>query len=190
MGLWNLKRPAPGVRQDPLWKDRDINTPTKLSTPNCSYLKEMHKQNWSRTEEMIDQDMSNLGSIPCAGNKPWHYYWYHVVLADRSLAWLFSERFYQQLTETNADTYGQTTGLRLGTPMEDLVEGLKEVNDMVTPQKERQYQLTQTSQRSQRLSHQLKSKPGLVHGPQHICSTGWPCLVSLGEDVPNPVKNW
>ena len=26
---------------------------------------------------------------------------------DRSLAWLFSERLYQQLTETDADTYTQ-----------------------------------------------------------------------------------
>jgi hypothetical protein len=36
--------------------------------------------------------------------KPWHYYWCHVVLADRSLAWLSPERQYQQLTETDADT--------------------------------------------------------------------------------------
>jgi hypothetical protein len=27
-----------------------------------------------------------------------------IVLADRSLAWLFSERLYQQLIETNVDT--------------------------------------------------------------------------------------
>jgi hypothetical protein len=42
------------------------------------------------------------------------------VLADRNLAWLSSERFYQQLTET-------TIGLSSGTPMEDLEEGLKEL---------------------------------------------------------------
>lgn len=31
----------------------------------------------------------------------------HVVLPDRSLAWLSSERLYQQLTEANEDTYSQ-----------------------------------------------------------------------------------
>jgi hypothetical protein len=30
-----------------------------------------------------------------------------VVLADKSLAWLFSERLYKQLTEADADTYSQ-----------------------------------------------------------------------------------
>jgi hypothetical protein len=29
------------------------------------------------------------------------------MLADRSLAWLSCERLYQQLTETDADTYSQ-----------------------------------------------------------------------------------
>jgi hypothetical protein len=29
------------------------------------------------------------------------------MLTDRSLAWLSSERLYQQLTETDADTYTQ-----------------------------------------------------------------------------------
>ena len=50
---------------------------------------------------------SNLGSTPWMGTKPWHYYWCYVVLADRSLQWLSSERLYQQLTETDVDIYTQ-----------------------------------------------------------------------------------
>ena len=41
------------------------------------------------------------------------------MLADRSLAWLSSERLYQQLTETDADTYTQ---LKSGTHMVKLEE--------------------------------------------------------------------
>jgi len=49
------------------------------------------------------------------------------VHADRSLAWLSSERLYQQLTETNAVIYlHPTIKLRLGTNTEEL-EGLKEL---------------------------------------------------------------
>jgi hypothetical protein len=48
------------------------------------------------------------------------------VLTDRSLAQLSSEKFYQQLTETCS--YSQPSiGLKLGTPMEELGEGLKEL---------------------------------------------------------------
>ena len=42
------------------------------------------------------------------------------MLADRRLAWLSSERLYQQLTETDADTYSQPMiRLKSGTPMEE-----------------------------------------------------------------------
>lgn len=40
------------------------------------------------------------------------------LLADRSLTWLSSERFYQKLTETDADTV--KLGLGSGTPMKEL----------------------------------------------------------------------
>jgi len=39
--------------------------------------------------------------------KACHYYSCCVVLADRRLEWLSSEKFYQQLAETDADTYCQ-----------------------------------------------------------------------------------
>ena len=55
-----------------------------------------------------------------------------VVLADRSLAWLSSERLYQQLTETDADTIE----LRLENPLEESEEGLKELKGIGTPLEE------------------------------------------------------
>jgi hypothetical protein len=54
------------------------------------------------------------------------------VLADRSLVWLSSEKLYQQLTETDADTLEPTIGLRSGTPTKELGEGLKELKRMAT----------------------------------------------------------
>lgn len=41
------------------------------------------------------------------GTKPWHYYWWHVVLTDRSLTELSTERLYKHLTETDAYNYSQ-----------------------------------------------------------------------------------
>jgi hypothetical protein len=42
---------------------------------------------------------------------------------DRSLAWLFSKRLYQQLTETDADTY-RNHCTEVGDPIEELRKGL------------------------------------------------------------------
>jgi hypothetical protein len=46
------------------------------------------------------------------------------VLADGSLAWLSSEMLYQQLSERDADTT-VNHWTEVGTPMEELQEGLK-----------------------------------------------------------------
>jgi hypothetical protein len=35
---------TPEAMQEPHWNDRDNNPPTKLSTPNVSYLQEMQAQ--------------------------------------------------------------------------------------------------------------------------------------------------
>lgn len=72
--------------------------------------------------------------------------------------------------------------------MAELGEKLKELKRMATWQKENQ--LNQTPQRSQRLSHEPKSKHGLVHGLLHLCSRGLLCLASVWKDVHNPVKSW
>jgi hypothetical protein len=36
------------IQKEPQWSNRDINWPTKHSTPNFSYLQEMQGQSWSR----------------------------------------------------------------------------------------------------------------------------------------------
>jgi hypothetical protein len=59
---------------------------------------------------------------------------------------------------------------------------------MATSYKEQQYQLTQTPQSSQRLSHKPKSIHELVRGPWHLCSRGLLCLASVGEDTSNPLE--
>ena len=38
VGLWNLKRPPPVVRQYPQWRDGDTNTPSKYLNQNYSCL--------------------------------------------------------------------------------------------------------------------------------------------------------
>jgi hypothetical protein len=51
---------------------------------------------------------------------------------NRILTWLSSERLYQQLTETDADTIE----LRLESPLEESEEGLKELKGIATPLEE------------------------------------------------------
>jgi hypothetical protein len=45
-----------------------------------------------RLREWPTNNQLNLRPIPwAASTNPWCYYWYFVMLADRSLAWLSSE---------------------------------------------------------------------------------------------------
>jgi hypothetical protein len=67
------------------------------------------------------------------------------------MAWLSYERLCHHLKKTDADTQ-PTIGLRLGTPMEELGEGLKELKGMSTPLEDQQYQLTRPL-RAQGLNH-------------------------------------
>ena len=39
-------------------------------------------------------------------------------------------------------------------------------------------------------NHQPKSTHGATHGSSRICSKGWPCQASLGEEALGPVKAW
>jgi hypothetical protein len=43
-------------------------------------------------------------------------------------------------------------------------------------------------QSSQGLNHQPRSTHGGTQGSNHICSRGWPCLASVGEEAISPVK--
>lgn len=75
--------------------------------------------------------------------------------------------------------------------MEEMGKRLKGLKGMGTPHEGQQSQLTWTPGSSQSLNHQPKSIHGLDRGPGHICSrqaaqSSWlPCLVSVGQDVPN-----
>jgi hypothetical protein len=48
----------------------------------------------------------------------------------------------------------------------------------------------QKIQSSQELNHQPRSTHGGIHGSSCICSRGWPCSESIGEEVLGPVKAW
>jgi hypothetical protein len=53
--------------------------------------------------------------------------------------------------------------------VEELVEGLRDLKEIGTPQEDQQSQLTYSLGGSQRLNHQLKSKHGLDLGlPTHM----------------------
>jgi hypothetical protein len=69
-----------------------------------------------RRKEMASSDLPNLGSTSWADTKPWHYYWWHLVLADGSLASLSSKKLLQHLTETDADNHSQLLDWGLGHP--------------------------------------------------------------------------
>ena len=61
----------------------------------------------TRLGERRSSDQPILSPISRGGYKSSHYYRCYDVLSDKSLAWLYSERLNQQLTETVEDTYTQ-----------------------------------------------------------------------------------
>jgi hypothetical protein len=79
----------------------------RISDPEffLSKKKKMQGQKWNEGKAI--QWSRHLRIYVMGGTKAWYYYWCNVMLADWSLACLSSERLYQHLTETDADTYGQ-----------------------------------------------------------------------------------
>jgi hypothetical protein len=65
--------------------------PSKFLAQNCTCLKKCRDKNGAEAEEKAINDWPNLGSIPCIGTILWQDSWFLVVLADWSLAWMFSE---------------------------------------------------------------------------------------------------
>jgi hypothetical protein len=97
VGIWNLKWPPPIVRQDlhTPWRDKDTNLSTKLSIHNSSRIQEIQGQRWSRNRgKQPANNWPNRTPIPWTSTNPWYYQWYSVMLEDRSLAWLSSERLH------------------------------------------------------------------------------------------------
>lgn len=94
---------------------------------------EMQRQKWSRYRKKGHPEMGpicNLSYVKAPNTNT-----ITAVFADRSPAWLSSERLYQQLTETDEDTHSQPlkdTYSQPGTHMEES-EGLKELKGTATP---------------------------------------------------------
>jgi hypothetical protein len=65
------------------------------------------------------------------------------VHADRSLAWLFSDRVYKHPNETDTDTFSQPL-IEVETNKEELEEELKQLKKIATPWEEEHCQLTWT----------------------------------------------
>ena len=59
-------------------------------------------------------ERSKLGYSLGGSPKAWHYYWYHGMLTNRDLSWLFSKRANKQLKELEADIYTQLIDRRCG----------------------------------------------------------------------------
>ena len=55
------------------------------------------------------------------------------MLADMSMVWLFPEKFYQHLTNTDGRYSQSAIGLSPGAPTEELGEGLKELKGIAIP---------------------------------------------------------
>jgi hypothetical protein len=73
------------------------------------------------------------------------------MIAHGSLIWLVPERLCQILTNTEADGYSQpTNGLSVGSQMEELEKGLKELRGFAAPWGEHQCQPARTPRISPR----------------------------------------
>jgi hypothetical protein len=70
----------------------------------------------------------------------------------------------------------------VGSPMEELEKGLKELRGFAAPWREQQCQPAKppTAGGGWGLDHQAKSTHGGTHGSSSICGRGWPCWTSVG----------
>jgi hypothetical protein len=94
------------------------------------------------------------------------------VLADRSLVQLSPDKFLPEPDQYRRRSTQPTIRLSAGTPLEELGQGLKDLNGFVNPQEE-QYQPTRHFlQCSWGLNYQGKSTRGGIHGSSCICSRG------------------
>jgi hypothetical protein len=72
--------------------------------------------------------------------------------------------------------------------MKELGVGLKELKGIATPMGRTTISTNSDPSELLETENQPKSIHRLACGPQHIHKKGLPCLVSVGEDVPNPVE--
>ena len=87
-----------------------------------------------RLKERLSSDCPTWGSILYKVSKLGHYCACQEMIAHGSLIWLVPERLCQILTNTEADGYSQpTNGLSVGSQMEELEKGLKELRVFAAP---------------------------------------------------------
>jgi len=164
-------------------------TCTELYLLVDSRTNKVDSQDEQRLKERPSRDCPTWESIPSADTKPRHYWWCEDVLADRRLAWLSSERLYQHLAKTDADTHRQP--LHWTWDPNGRVRGRTEgAEGNCNTMGRTTISTKQTPWNSQGLNQQPKSIRVLVHGSCYICSRGLPCLASVGGDALGPVDAW
>ena len=76
------------------------------------------------------RDCPTWGFIPYTATNPRHYCGCQEVYAERSLIWLSSHRPFQSLTNIEENV---SIGLSMGSLIEELEKGLKELKGFATP---------------------------------------------------------
>ena len=81
----------------------------------------------------------------------------------------------------------QPFGMSIGSPIEELGKGLKELNGFATIGRTTK-SINQILQSSQELNHQSKSTDGATEGSSYICSRQWPYQILMGREALVPLK--
>ena len=77
--------------------------------------------------------------------------------------------------------------MSIGSPIEELEKGLKELNGFATIGRTTK-SINQILQSSQELNHQSKSTDGATEGSSYICSRQWPYQILMGREALVPLK--
>jgi len=183
VGRGNSQSPPPVERWGIKWRDGVAIPQSKILTQNCSCLKELQGQKQriagGKGSPVIDPTWDPFQG---GGSKAWHYYWCYGMFADRSLAWLSSERLKKQLTETDTDAY--TIELKSGTPVVELGKEVEEEGDPIG-----RPAVSTNPKPLRSLRHWATNQAAYTSWSDiHIYSRGLQDLDSVGEDMPNPLE--
>jgi hypothetical protein len=72
-GKMEPEETASSRQAGPQWRDGITHRSSKFLAQNCS-KGNAEEEKEQQQKESLSSDWSNLGSIPCAGTKPWNYY--------------------------------------------------------------------------------------------------------------------
>ena len=146
------------------------NTETKYGaeTEGKSYLETVLPGDPSHIQSPNPDNIVNANNYMLTGAR------YTCLLRDSSSIWHIQRQF---LTANHWTDHGITSGR-----FRERTEGAEEVCNPIgrTP--------ISTNQSAQGLRHPPKSKHGATYGSSPICSKGWLCQASMGEEALGPVK--